>query len=251
MGERAHGEILSIAFAGKGQHQDAGGKIIHAAPNTTSNIFAKSISKDGGRGSLPRPARGRQGRPRLEVEGRLRRAAPRRALALGHLPDDPDRRGRRQRRPRGDGLEGRRGAALLPDVAAASPRRRREADRQRLRRADHQGAADGVRGRDEPPDRAADGGLRWLARVARPSSSRPSRAAPGWEFTDISASTSRPTRRLQEEDAAPEGSRRCSRCRARSRRQAAQLTCPTASSSRRQRLAMLRFMTTAMVYRPW
>src|SRR5438874_1001597 len=51
LGERAHGEILSIAFAGKGQHQDAGGKIIHAAPNTTSNIFAKSISKDGGRGS--------------------------------------------------------------------------------------------------------------------------------------------------------------------------------------------------------
>src|SRR6266581_2909905 len=51
MGERAHGEVLSIAFAGKGQHQDAGAKIIHAAPNTTSNIFAKSISKDGGRGS--------------------------------------------------------------------------------------------------------------------------------------------------------------------------------------------------------
>jgi len=50
-GERAHGEILSIAFAGAGQHQDAGGKIIHAAPNTTSNIFAKSISKDGGRSS--------------------------------------------------------------------------------------------------------------------------------------------------------------------------------------------------------
>jgi Fe-S cluster assembly protein SufB len=51
MGERAHGEVLSIAFAGHGQHQDAGGKIIHAAPNTTSNIFAKSISKDGGRWS--------------------------------------------------------------------------------------------------------------------------------------------------------------------------------------------------------
>src|ERR687883_94983 len=40
MGERAHGEVLSIAFAGNGQHQDAGGKIVHAAPNTTSNIFA-------------------------------------------------------------------------------------------------------------------------------------------------------------------------------------------------------------------
>src|SRR3954447_11341030 len=51
MGEEAHGEILSIAFAGHGQHQDAGGKIIHAAPRTTSNIFAKSISKDGGRSS--------------------------------------------------------------------------------------------------------------------------------------------------------------------------------------------------------
>jgi len=53
MGEHAHGEILSIAFAGKGQHQDAGGKIVHAAPNTTSTIFAKSIGKDGGRGSYP------------------------------------------------------------------------------------------------------------------------------------------------------------------------------------------------------
>src|SRR5438445_3508279 len=51
MGERAHGEVLSIAFAGHGQHQDAGGKIIHAAPRTTSNIFAKSIAKDGGRSS--------------------------------------------------------------------------------------------------------------------------------------------------------------------------------------------------------
>jgi Fe-S cluster assembly protein SufB len=51
MGEEAHGEILSIAFAGAGQHQDAGGKVVHVAPRTTSNIFAKSISKDGGRSS--------------------------------------------------------------------------------------------------------------------------------------------------------------------------------------------------------
>jgi Fe-S cluster assembly protein SufB len=49
MGPEAHGEILSIAFAGEGQHQDAGGKIIHAAPRTSSSIFSKSISKDGGR----------------------------------------------------------------------------------------------------------------------------------------------------------------------------------------------------------
>ncbi len=49
LGREAHGEVLSIAFAGNGQHQDAGAKIIHAAPKTTSSIFAKSISKDGGR----------------------------------------------------------------------------------------------------------------------------------------------------------------------------------------------------------
>jgi Fe-S cluster assembly protein SufB len=50
-GEGAHGEVLSIAFAGKGQHQDAGGKITHVAPNTSSVITSKSISKDGGRSS--------------------------------------------------------------------------------------------------------------------------------------------------------------------------------------------------------
>ncbi|MEJ2369170.1 MAG: Fe-S cluster assembly protein SufB [Acidobacteriota bacterium] len=51
MGERASGNILSIAFAGEGQHQDAGGKIIHQAPNTSSTIVSKSISKGSGRSS--------------------------------------------------------------------------------------------------------------------------------------------------------------------------------------------------------
>src|SRR6266540_421015 len=49
LGEGAHGEVLSIAFAGDGQHQDAGGKAVHVAPNTTSVISSKSISKNGGR----------------------------------------------------------------------------------------------------------------------------------------------------------------------------------------------------------
>src|SRR5437762_1304554 len=48
LGERAHGEVLSIAFAGSGQHQDAGGKC-HVAPHTSSVITSKSISKNGGR----------------------------------------------------------------------------------------------------------------------------------------------------------------------------------------------------------
>jgi Fe-S cluster assembly protein SufB len=51
MGPGAHGEILSVAFAGKGQQQDAGGKVIHFAPNTSSKITSKSISKAGGRSS--------------------------------------------------------------------------------------------------------------------------------------------------------------------------------------------------------
>jgi Fe-S cluster assembly protein SufB len=63
-GEGAHGEILSLAFAGRGQHQDAGGKIVHAAPHTSSLITSKSISKDGGRGTyrgLIKVAKGARG----------------------------------------------------------------------------------------------------------------------------------------------------------------------------------------------
>ena len=48
VGERAHGEVLSVAFAGNDQHQDAGAKMIHAAPNTTSIIQSKGISKGTG-----------------------------------------------------------------------------------------------------------------------------------------------------------------------------------------------------------
>ncbi|MAG18292.1 MAG: Fe-S cluster assembly protein SufB [Candidatus Diapherotrites archaeon] len=51
MEEGAKGEVLSIALAGKGQHQDAGAKIVHLASNTTSKITSKSVSKDSGRGS--------------------------------------------------------------------------------------------------------------------------------------------------------------------------------------------------------
>jgi Fe-S cluster assembly protein SufB len=49
VGEGAHGDILSIAYSGDGQHQDTGGKVVHAAPHTTSSIVSKSISKGHGR----------------------------------------------------------------------------------------------------------------------------------------------------------------------------------------------------------
>jgi Fe-S cluster assembly protein SufB len=48
-GEHARGETLSIAFAGEGQHQDTGSKMVHIAPNTSSSIVAKSIARNGGR----------------------------------------------------------------------------------------------------------------------------------------------------------------------------------------------------------
>src|SRR5688500_19302691 len=51
LGERASGETLSVAFAGPGQHQDAGAKMVHAAPRTTSNIVSKSVARGGGRTS--------------------------------------------------------------------------------------------------------------------------------------------------------------------------------------------------------
>ncbi|MFW6313107.1 MAG: SufD family Fe-S cluster assembly protein, partial [Spirochaetota bacterium] len=51
MGEGAHGEVLSIAFSGKGQEQDTGAKMVHAASNTSSVVTSKSISKDGGTAS--------------------------------------------------------------------------------------------------------------------------------------------------------------------------------------------------------
>lgn len=51
MGEHAKGETLSVAFAGEGQHQDAGSKMVHAAPNTSSTIVSKSVARGGGRTS--------------------------------------------------------------------------------------------------------------------------------------------------------------------------------------------------------
>lgn len=71
----AQGDIISIAVASKGQHQDAGGKVIHLAPRTTSTIVSKSISKDGGRSSyrgLLKVAKGAEGvRSKVQCEALL------------------------------------------------------------------------------------------------------------------------------------------------------------------------------------
>src|SRR4249919_3721575 len=51
VGEHAKGETLSVAFAGENQHQDAGAKMVHAAPNTSSSVVSKSVARAGGRTS--------------------------------------------------------------------------------------------------------------------------------------------------------------------------------------------------------
>ncbi len=60
----ARGEILSVAFASAGQHQDAGAKLVHCAPHTSSRIISKSISKNGGRASYRGLVQGRARAPR-------------------------------------------------------------------------------------------------------------------------------------------------------------------------------------------
>ena len=86
IGEHAKGETLSIAFAGEGQHQDAGAKMVHAAPHTSSSIVSKSVARGGGRTLLPRAGPGARGLAPLGVDRALRRAARRHDQPVRHLP---------------------------------------------------------------------------------------------------------------------------------------------------------------------
>ena len=219
MGERAHGEILSIAFAGKGQHQDAGGKIVHAAPNTTSNIFAKSISKDGGRSSyrgLLEVAKGAHGSKSKVVCDALlldedSRSDTYPTIRIGE--DDVD--------VGHEATVSKVGEEQLFYLMSHGHQRGggRQAHRQRLHRADRQGAADGVRGRDEPPDRAADGGLDWLRSRPRTSTRAARRRGPGSRSSSCPPSAAPrggSSRRSTSSTSTPTRPRRAARRRARS-----------------------------------
>ena len=110
----ARGEILSIAFASAGQHQDAGAKVVHCAPNTSSRIISKSISKNGGRASYRGLVKIEHGAKQVEVERRLRRLDSRPQEPQRHVSLHRDRRAGRDGRPRGQRLADRRGAVVLP-----------------------------------------------------------------------------------------------------------------------------------------
>ena len=165
MGPKATGEVLSVAYAGPGMHQDAGAKMVHAAPETSSTIVSKSISKDGGRTSYRGLVRVEEGADQRQEPRALRRAHPRRGQSLRHLPVHGDRRAGRAHRPRGHRVQGRRGPALLPDEPRPLRDAGHEHDRQRLHRARHAHAPHGVRGRVEPADRAQHGRLGRLDRA--------------------------------------------------------------------------------------
>ena len=176
-GEGATADIISVAVAGKGQHQDTGAKAVHLAPNTRSRIVSKSVSKDGGRATY---------RGHLKVSpGATNVVASVRCDAL--MLDDISRSdtypvhrhpGRRHvDDPRGDRRQGQRRAGLLPDEPRPDRERGDEPHRPGLPRGLHQGTADGVRHRVQPPRQARDGGVARMT-DAPASRVRPARRSP-------------------------------------------------------------------------
>ena len=180
MGEHARGETLSVAFAGQGQHQDAGAKMVHCAPNTSSQIISKSVARAGGRTSY---------RGLVQVqEGAAHSKSTVKCDAL--LVDTVSRS---DTYPyvdiREDDVEMGHEASVskisedqlvLPDEPRHDRGRGRGHHRARLRRAHRARTADGIRARAEPADRAADGGGSRLTTILRgaPESGAPARAQP-------------------------------------------------------------------------
>ena len=171
MGEHAKGETLSIAFAGEGQHQDAGAKMVHMAPNTSSNIVSKSVARGGGRTSY---------RGLIEI-GEGAPGSKSNVLCDALLVDTISRS---DTYPYVDVREDDVSMGHEATVSKVSEDqlfylmsrghdgvRGDGDDRARLRRADRQGAAHGVRAGAQPADRAADGRLGRLV-PARPSEQR-------------------------------------------------------------------------------
>ena len=119
MGEHASGETLSVAFAGEGQHQDAGRQ--DGAPRAEHLLDDRlQVGRAGRRPDLlPRPGPGAGGRRALQVHGQVRRAAGRHDQPVGHLSLRRRPRGRRGDGARGDGLQDLRRPAVLPDEPRA------------------------------------------------------------------------------------------------------------------------------------
>ncbi len=166
-GENATADIISVAVAGDGQHQDTGAKAVHLAPNTPL-ADRQQVRLQGRRpGHLPGPAQGRAGGHERRRQRPLRRAHARRHQPERHLPvhrhpggrhlDDP--RGTRRARSSADQVFYLMSRGLTENEAT-------EPHRPGLPRGLHQGAPDGVRDRVQPPGEARDGGV---ARMTTPT----------------------------------------------------------------------------------
>ncbi len=155
----ARGEILSIAFSSEGQHQDAGAKLVHCAPNTTGQIISKSISKNGGRSSYRGLVRVEKGADNSKCN-----------VVCDALILDPESRSDTYPYIEIDEQDvsigheasvSRIGEEQLFYLMSRGLSRSRSQhdDRQRIHRAAGQRTADGIRRRNEPPDPTADGRL--------------------------------------------------------------------------------------------
>ncbi len=158
MGEHARGETLSVAFAGAGQHQDAGAKMVHCAPNTSSTIVSKSVARAGGRTSYRGLVNVQEGAEHSKSNVKCDALLVEHGQPQRHLPVRGRPRGRRGDGPRGDRVQDLRGSAVLPDEPRHDRGRGDGHHRPRVRGADRPRTADGVRARTEPADRASDGG---------------------------------------------------------------------------------------------
>ena len=162
MGPKASGEVLSVAYAGTGS---MAGRRSEDVPLRAGDHVHHRVEVDltGRRPHhVPRPRARRRRRGEVEELRALRRADPRRGQPERHLPVHGGGRARRADRPRSHRLQDRQRAALLPDEPRPLRRAGDGHDRQRLHRADHAHAADGIRRRVVPPDRASDGRKHWL-----------------------------------------------------------------------------------------
>ena len=177
MGEGARGEILSMAFAGEGQHQDAGAKVIHAAPNTTSVVTNKSVSAHGGKTTY---------RGLVEVSPGCRRAKThvRCDALIMDEESSSDTKPTMKIHEQRSTVDTRRASArsarttLLRDEPRALRSRCDRDDRQRLFRLLRQGAPDGVCGRAEPARQDGNGRRRRLDAPKTGSRPRESKSSP-------------------------------------------------------------------------
>ena len=186
MGEGAHAEVMSAAFAGNGQHQDAGSKAIHVAPNTTSNIVSRSISKGSGRTSYRGHIKVLPKAHNVKVSVRCDALLLDEELRSDTYPymdiDNPDVTIGHEASVSKVGED-----QIFYLTSRGIHRAGRDGtDRQRILRALRQGAADGVRGRAQPSARALHGGS---DRVTTPLADSPA-AALGQEVAAARAEAS-------------------------------------------------------------